>query len=71
MIETPMDISTIKESLPTYNAVDEVLSDLRLIWTNCKTFNEAGSEITGWADSLSVSLEDLIEVRHIQFRLVL
>lgn len=65
MIETPMDLSTVKESLPSYNSVDEALSDLRLIWTNCKTFNEAGSEITEWADSLSASLEDLIEVRHI------
>lgn len=47
IVKNPMDISTIKKKLKlnNYNSLQEVFSDLNLIWSNCKLYNQEGSEI--------------------------
>ena len=51
IIKTPMDLGTVKTKLKDnkYNTFQEFLSDIDLIWTNCKTYNMAGSEIVKMA----------------------
>ena len=42
IIKTPMDLGTVKTKLKDnkYNTFQEFLSDIDLIWTNCKTYNK-------------------------------
>lgn len=51
IIKTPMDLGTVKTKLKDnkYKTFQEFLSDIDLIWTNCKTYNMAGSEIVKMA----------------------
>ncbi|XP_076455767.1 bromodomain adjacent to zinc finger domain protein 2B-like [Babylonia areolata] len=46
-IKQPMDFTTMKHKLRdnVYKERSEVASDLKLIWTNCETFNEDDSEV--------------------------
>ena len=60
-----MDLETVKLGLDTYSSVDQVLSDLRLIWANCKEFNAPGSDISATADVMAEALEELVEVNWI------
>ena len=47
IVTHPMDLGTVKENILTgkYSAVGEVLSDIDLIWSNCRKYNESSSEI--------------------------
>lgn len=51
IIKTPMDLGTVKTKLKDnkYSTFKDFLSDIDLIWTNCKTYNMAGSEIVRMA----------------------
>lgn len=54
-VQTPMDLGTINKKLERnkYSSPQEVFADLRLIWGNCKVFNEEGSEVyTGCLSTL-------------------
>lgn len=62
VIDNPMDITTWKKKINDYVSVKEALDDLRLIWTNCCTFNAEGSEINNTALRLGVETEAHIEV---------
>lgn len=57
-----MDITTWKKKINDYTSVKEALDDLRLIWTNCCTFNAEGSEINNTALRIGVETEAHIEV---------
>lgn len=61
-IESPMDLSTLKSKISSYDTVQELVRDFRLIWSNCKAFNAEGSEIYNSADELSAIAESNIEV---------
>jgi len=47
IIREPMDLGTIRSKLLTgrYKEPDDFAKDMRLVWENAKTFNEAGSPI--------------------------
>ena len=47
IIKHPMDLGTVKKNLlnKVYNTFQDFLSDIDLIWKNCKTYNMHGSEI--------------------------
>ena len=47
IIKHPMDLGTVKKNLlnKVYNTFQDFLSDIDLIWKNCKTYNMNGSEI--------------------------
>ena len=52
IIKNPMDLGTVKSKLKDnkYPTFLEFLSDIDLIWTNCRTYNMAGSEIVKMAN---------------------
>lgn len=58
-----MDLGTVKKYLKDskYTTCDEVLDDLQLIWTNCKTYNMEGSEIWKIATQLEKQTNKLLE----------
>jgi len=45
VIKTPMDLGTVKKNLKNnkYKFVEETISDIQLVWENCKTYNAQGS----------------------------
>ena len=57
-----MDLTTLKQKIPSYGSVEELIHDFRLIWSNCKKFNSEGSDIYNAAEELSAIAESNIEV---------
>ena len=39
VIKKPMDLSTLRRRLPSYEKVNSFIVDLQLIWDNCKVYN--------------------------------
>ena len=52
IIKHPMDLGTVKLNLNEnkYATFQEFLADIDLIWTNCRTYNMAGSDIVKMAN---------------------
>lgn len=59
VIKKPMDLGHIKRYLEKgkYSTVNEVASDIRLVWKNCMTYNADGSDFYKLAKKLSNSFE--------------
>lgn len=59
----PMDLSTVKKNLKNgkYMFVYEVLNDIQQIWTNCKIYNQKGSEFYHLAEVNEKNSKRLIE----------
>lgn len=55
-----MDLGTVKSKLQKkqYKTIFEVGADVRLIWKNCMTYNQDGSDFYKLADSLSKKWDD-------------
>ncbi|XP_026728953.1 protein polybromo-1-like isoform X6 [Trichoplusia ni] len=65
VIEKPIDMITIETNIKNdrYNSIDEMVSDFRLMFSNCRQFNEEGSMIYEDANLLErVMNEKLKEV---------
>lgn len=47
IVKNPMDLGTIKTKIEAskYNSLDEIASDVRLVWRNCMLYNRDGSEV--------------------------
>mmetsp|Transcript_35651 Transcript_35651/g.113988 ORF Transcript_35651/g.113988 Transcript_35651/m.113988 type:complete len:210 (+) Transcript_35651:171-800(+) len=60
IIKKPMDLSTVKASIERgdYKTVHDCAEDIRLIWTNCKKYNQDGSDFYNLAESFSKRFED-------------
>ncbi len=56
-----MDLGTIKKSITKYKTVDEFLSNVQLIWDNCKYYNADGCEIFKIAEKLETLTQKLIQ----------
>ena len=52
IITHPMDLGTVKKKLYdyTYPTFKEFLDDINLIWKNCRTYNQQGSDIVKMAN---------------------
>ena len=52
IIKHPMDLGTVEQKVKEgkYPTFQEFLSDIDLIWTNCRTYNMAGSDIVKMAN---------------------
>ena len=63
IVETPMDLSTVKSKLKEfkYISAQEVIDDIMLIWKNCKKYNIEGSEIYKYAEYLEKQSKKGIE----------
>lgn len=55
-----MDLGTVKRKLERgqYQTAAECADDIRLIWTNCMTYNADGSDFFLLAESFSRRFED-------------
>jgi len=60
VIKHPMDLGTIKDKLKKkkYTTLFQVGEDVRLVWTNCMTYNQDGSDFFKLADSLHRKWDD-------------
>ena len=63
IIKNPMDLGTVKSKLKDnkYSTFLDFLSDIDLIWTNCRTYNMAGSEIVKMANHCEKAFKKLME----------
>jgi len=63
IIKHPMDLGTCKTKLLNgdYKIFQELMDDLNLIWSNCRTYNQAGSEIVKCANDCDKKMRSLIE----------
>eukprot|EP00472_Partenskyella_glossopodia_P011362 CAMPEP_0197524370 /NCGR_PEP_ID=MMETSP1318-20131121/9069_1 /TAXON_ID=552666 /ORGANISM="Partenskyella glossopodia, Strain RCC365" /LENGTH=608 /DNA_ID=CAMNT_0043077311 /DNA_START=86 /DNA_END=1915 /DNA_ORIENTATION=+ len=60
VIETPMDLGTIKNNLlmGLYAGVDQFAADVRLVWNNAIRFNGKGSDVAKMAEEMSEYFEE-------------
>jgi len=60
VIKNPIDLGTIKTKLAKgeYESVEQCIADVRLVWSNCIQYNQAGSPIVAIAQNLSKIFED-------------
>ena len=61
-IKHPMDLSTLKEQIPSYETKEDFFADVKLIHTNCATFNAPGSHIIAASENLVSFVKELISV---------
>mmetsp|Transcript_27314 Transcript_27314/g.62658 ORF Transcript_27314/g.62658 Transcript_27314/m.62658 type:complete len:189 (+) Transcript_27314:624-1190(+) len=61
IIKKPMDLGTVKSRMESeqYSSVQKALDDIRLIWSNCKTYNQDGSDFFTLAIKLEKKFEAL------------
>jgi hypothetical protein len=55
VIKKPMDFSTIKNNINNFKYDDytKIIGDIRLVFHNCRTYNEPGSDIYKTGERLS------------------
>lgn len=60
IIKVPMDLGTIKTKIKRrdYKTLYQVAEDVRLIWSNCMTYNADGSDFYKLAESLKKKWEE-------------
>ena len=63
IISHPMDLGTVKKNLENgeYDTFQDLMSDINLIWRNCRTYNIPGSEIVKMANHCDKRMKSLID----------
>ena len=63
IITNPMDLGTVKKNLDNgdYKLFQDFMSDINLIWKNCRTYNLPGSEIVKMANHCEKRIKQLID----------
>ena len=63
IITHPMDLGTVKKNLLNgeYKIFQDFMSDINLIWKNCRTYNVPGSEIVKMANHCDKKMKQLID----------
>ena len=63
IITHPMDLGTVKNNLLNgeYKIFQDFMSDINLIWKNCRTYNLPGSEIVKMANHCDKKIKQLID----------
>jgi hypothetical protein len=63
IITNPMDLGTVKKNLDNgdYKIFQDFMNDINLIWKNCKTYNQPGSEIVKMANHCEKKIKQLID----------
>jgi hypothetical protein len=61
VVSKPMDLGTVqrKLKLSQYDGHEAFAADMRLVWANCKEYNENGSDVWAMADELESLFEAL------------
>ena len=70
IITHPMDLSTAKKNLLNgkYKIIQDFMSDINLIWKNCRTYNIAGSEIVKMANHCDKRFRQLVDKQFKNYR---
>ena len=60
-MQTPMDLGTVSQRLESnyYASATAAADDVCLVWRNCQTFNEPGSDVYQSCDELSGIFDQL------------
>mmetsp|Transcript_21928 Transcript_21928/g.46251 ORF Transcript_21928/g.46251 Transcript_21928/m.46251 type:complete len:216 (+) Transcript_21928:200-847(+) len=60
LIKKPMDLGTVKRNINQrkYKSIPDAAEDIRLVWTNCMTYNQDGSDFFLLAKNLSKKFEE-------------
>ena len=63
VITHPMDLGTVKKNLLNgeYKIFQDFMSDINLIWKNCRTYNLPGSDIVKMANHCDKKIKQLID----------
>ncbi|KAG1700276.1 hypothetical protein DVH05_012081 [Phytophthora capsici] len=63
VVKEPMDLGTIRNKLSKneYKKPVEFARDMRLVWSNCKLYNQDGSDLYLLADELAKKFEDRVK----------
>ena len=63
IITHPMDLGTVKKNLLNgeYKIFQDFMSDINLIWRNCRTYNLPGSDIVKMANHCDKKIKQLID----------
>ena len=63
IITHPMDLGTVKKNLENgeYKTFQDFMSDINLIWKNCRQYNQPGSEIVKMANHCDKKMRQLID----------
>ncbi|TYZ65431.1 hypothetical protein PybrP1_011710 [[Pythium] brassicae (nom. inval.)] len=63
VVKVPMDLGTIRAKLAKneYKKPAEFAKDVRLVWDNCKLYNQDGSDLYDVAEDLSKRFEDRVK----------
>ncbi|CEG45812.1 Transcription initiation factor TFIID, subunit BDF1 and related bromodomain proteins [Plasmopara halstedii] len=63
VVKEPMDLGTIRSKLAKneYKKPAEFARDMRLVWSNCKLYNQDGSDLYLLADELAKKFEDRVK----------
>lgn len=63
IIHSPIDMTTIESNIKSerYSCLDELVSDYRLMFSNCRQYNEEGSGIYDDANILERALNDKLK----------
>ena len=63
IITHPMDLGTVKKNLENgeYKTFQDFMSDINLIWKNCRQYNQPGSEIVKMANHCDKRMRQLID----------
>ncbi|EGZ28621.1 hypothetical protein PHYSODRAFT_537316 [Phytophthora sojae] len=63
VVKEPMDLGTIRSKLGKneYKKPAEFARDMRLVWDNCKLYNQDGSDLYLLADELAKKFEDRVK----------
>lgn len=63
IIQNPIDMNTIEHNIRTdkYNTLEDVVADYRLMFANCRQYNEEGSMIYDDADILEKALNEKLK----------
>lgn len=62
LISNPMDLTTLKDKITSFDSMEAFIEDASLIWENCRTFNSLESPIVALADKLRKTFMELIQV---------
>jgi hypothetical protein len=70
IITHPMDLGTVKKNLfnGDYKTMQDFMSDINLIWQNCRTYNIPGSEIVKMANHCDKRFRQLVDKQFKNYR---
>jgi len=64
-IKRPMDLDTLRESVSSCGSLEEFVATARLIWENCRAFNDPCADIVAQANELAYIFKENIAVNFI------